>query len=185
MMTLKFMIVSLMLVFVAGCSSGTKIDFAEYLLPTKNLIVESKYGEVHSKATYVVEGKTILEARETLAPSSLKGVIVKKWDIEDDGIYLTVKDMFTGDKIKRKYADRELSISKGTVMNINGGEYSVLDMGQTIDSIIGKLSPCIIVKKDSKRGSSKRTYCKGYGEMQSEENSTGDEPAIVEIVSIK
>jgi hypothetical protein len=173
-----------MLFLVAGCSR-TQIDFAEYLLPTKNLIVETRYGEVHDKATYIINGNVVTETRETLEPASLKGVTMKKWEIEEDGIYLTVKNFLTGEVEKRKYANREVFIREGTILNINGGDYSVLGVDQTLDSVIGKLYPCIVVKKTSKRGYEKNSYCKGYGEIQGEMKYGKDEASVEKVISIK
>jgi len=186
MMNLKYMIVSSMLLLAVGCSSSKKIDFAEYLFPDKNLIVEEKYGEVHTKSSWFVgwSDGSFIKKVETLAPADIRGTTEVKWNIEGDEIYITSRDLFTGELKKRKYADRYIKES-GKVTK-DGGEYDIVTVDASVDTVIGKLSPCIVVKIERKRGYSKSTYCKGYGEMQSEENSSpGYAASIVKVISIK
>ena len=68
---------------------------------------------------------------------------------------------------------------------INGGEYDIVAVDALVDTVIGKLSPCIVVKINRKRGYSTSTYCKGYGQMQGEENSPGYASSILKVISIK
>ncbi len=168
-------------------NSGKKIDFAEYLFPSKNLVVEERYGEVHTKSFWIVgwSDGSFIKKVETLAPADIRGTTEIKFNIESDGIYITSRSMLTGEVQKRKYAERELFVRKGTSVIINGGEYSVLELDQMIDSVVGKLSPCIMVKKENKRGYEKHTYCKNYGEMQSEMKYGKDEASVVKVISIK
>ena len=183
---------------IENSSSKKQIDSAEYLLPSKQVAegktIKTDCGEFIRLEKYVFSdsGEIVIKEMTTIiTENSHRDRSSYRYDITAQATLQTLlsSDSMLDNKqdigLTKKYADRY--IEKGRTFSLSGSESTVEETNITLDTPMGKVSPCISVRSisyynpdnDDKATAitRKEIYCKGYGMLYTE-TAIKDELAV-------
>lgn len=154
-------------------SSSDRMDFAELLFPEKNAKHEYVHIDNDRKVTLTetrslkISGTTVVEDVTYKENPALNSTF--EYEIRNDGIYKTrhVTSLKSGETLNELYAQRVLI--PGKQITYQKDSWTVDRINHSMDTEIGKLSPCVTLKLNTSGAKIFRYFCRGYGAVFSDE----------------